>query len=97
MISTPALRASTTVQCGAGWVSGTPGASTSAAIVRQSASRKSCVLQASRLRLAKFLFVVVEDDNLGAARGKRARRQQARTAEAEDGDCPTRERGDGDQ
>ena len=39
--STAALRASPTVQCGAGWVSGTPGASTSAAIRLQSMWRRS--------------------------------------------------------
>src|SRR4051812_29593134 len=39
--STAALRASPTVQCGAGWVSGTPGASTSAAILLQSMWRRS--------------------------------------------------------
>src|SRR5262249_52036387 len=39
--STAALRASPTVQCGAGWVSGTPGASTSAAILLQSIWRRS--------------------------------------------------------
>src|SRR5579864_474411 len=41
--STAASRASATDQCGAGWVSGTPGASTSAAIRRQSISRRSAV------------------------------------------------------
>ena len=41
--STPAFRASATTQCGAGWVSGTPGASTRLAILLQSASCKSAV------------------------------------------------------
>src|SRR5262249_6208544 len=41
--STAALRASPTVQCGAGWVSGTPGDSTSAAIFDQSMCRRSAV------------------------------------------------------
>src|SRR5690349_3024636 len=41
--STPAARASPTVQCGAGWVSGTPGASTSAAMRDQSTPRRSAV------------------------------------------------------
>ena len=41
MISTPAARALVTVQCGAGWVNGTPGASTRAANRLQSASAKS--------------------------------------------------------
>ena len=41
--STAAARASPTVQCGAGCVSGTPGASTSAAIFDQSTCRRSAV------------------------------------------------------
>ena len=41
--STAASRASPTVQCGAGWVSGTPGASTSAEILDQSMWRRSAV------------------------------------------------------
>src|ERR1700726_2055606 len=41
--STAALLASWTVQCGAGWVSDTPGASTSAVNLDQSASRRSAV------------------------------------------------------
>ena len=41
--STPAARASATVQCGAGCVSGTPGASTSADSLDQSTSRRSAV------------------------------------------------------
>src|SRR3954469_14643259 len=41
MTSTAALRASPTVQCGAGCVSGTPGASTKAAILLQSMWRRS--------------------------------------------------------
>ena len=42
-LDAPPLRASPTDQCGAGWVSGTPGASTSAAIFDQSSSRRSAV------------------------------------------------------
>ena len=41
MTSTPAAFARSTVQCGLGWVSGTPGASTSAAKPRQSAAERS--------------------------------------------------------
>ena len=41
MIGTPAALASATVQCGFGWVSGTPGASTKAAKLDQSASCRS--------------------------------------------------------
>ena len=55
MISTPAALALATVQCGAGWVSGTPGARTRAAKRLQSASFRSSTLKpaaaaASRLR-----------------------------------------------
>src|SRR5262245_34807884 len=41
--STAALRASATTQCGVGWVSGTPGAKTSAAMVDQSMWRRSAI------------------------------------------------------
>jgi hypothetical protein len=41
MISTPWLLARSTVQCGLGWVSGTPGASTSVSTDAQSSSRRS--------------------------------------------------------
>src|SRR5689334_13001770 len=41
--STPAWRASSTLQCGAGWVSGTPGASTSAATSAHEILRRSAV------------------------------------------------------
>ena len=47
MISTAALRARPTDQCGTGWVSGTPGVSTSAAILDQSIARKSAVAMPS--------------------------------------------------
>ena len=55
MTSTPAALALPTVQCGSGWVSGTPGASTRAANRLQSASlrsstRKPAAAAASRLR-----------------------------------------------
>src|SRR5690606_14906915 len=43
MISTPAPRASSTVQCGLGWVSGTPGDSTKEAKPDQSSLRRSPV------------------------------------------------------
>ena len=73
MTSTPAARASPTVQCGAGWVSGTPGASTSAAMRDQSISRRSAVANAGRGRLgARCLGIVVPGDDVGAA-GERAR------------------------
>src|SRR5437763_4098759 len=50
--STAAARASSTDQCGAGWVSGTPGASTSAEIVDQSICRKSAVGMPARTAAA---------------------------------------------
>src|SRR5262245_59947680 len=48
MTSTAAARASPTDQCGAGWVSGTPGERTSAAIVDQSAWRRSTAAKPPR-------------------------------------------------
>ena len=92
MISTSALRASAAVQCGFGWVSGTPGASTSAATFDQSSVAQILRLEAGGLRVGELLVVVVEGDDLGAARDQRARRQQPRTAEAEDRDLLARRR-----
>ncbi len=96
MISTSALRASAAAQCGCGCVSGTPGASTSAAICDQSSSRRSCVLRPAACASASFPGVVVEGDDLGAALDQRARRQQSRIAEAEDRDMLAGEGGDRD-
>src|SRR6185437_9906756 len=42
--STPASRAASTLQCGFGWVSGTPGASTSAAKFDHDTERRSAVM-----------------------------------------------------
>ena len=53
MISTPAACASGTVQCGVGWVSGTPGASTSAAKADQSASCKSSISMPASAALSR--------------------------------------------
>ena len=53
-------------------------------------------LEAGGLRLGDLLVVVVEGDDLGAALHQRARRQQAGTAEAEDRDLSSGERGDRD-
>src|SRR5690606_38643879 len=52
MISTPAPRASSTVQCGFGWVSGTPGDSTKEAKPDQSSVRRSPVAMPSPAALA---------------------------------------------
>src|SRR4051794_19498012 len=53
--STAALRASPTVQCGAGCVSGTPGVSTSAAMPDQSMRRRSAVGTPAASACATFL------------------------------------------
>src|SRR5580692_11371036 len=45
MTSTPACRAASTVQCGAGWVSGAPGVSTSAAKPANDTFLKSAVVK----------------------------------------------------
>ena len=81
--STPLALASSTVQCGFGWVSGTPGASTSAAKRRQSASRRSSTAKPSRARLVELRRRIVPDDRLGAAGTQRPRRREARSAEPE--------------
>ena len=96
MISTSALCASVTLQCGLGWVSGTPGASTSAAMPVQSIARRSCGVEALLARLGDARLVVVEGDDLGAALDQRRRRQQSGLAEAEDRDRLAGERGDRD-
>ena len=53
-------------------------------------------LEAGGLRRDHALVAVIEGDNLGTARSKRARRQQTRTAEAKDRDLLTSKNGDGD-
>src|SRR6478735_1600158 len=52
--SQPASRAFSTLQCGTGWVSGTPGASTSAAKFAQETLRKSAVMKPACAALATF-------------------------------------------
>src|SRR3979490_984383 len=52
--STPASCAANTVQCGAGWVSGAPGVSTSAAKFDQDTFRKSAVLNPACAASARF-------------------------------------------
>src|SRR5437868_3197733 len=52
--STPASRAFSTLQCGTGWVSGTPGASTRAAKFAQETLRKSAVMKPACVALATF-------------------------------------------
>src|SRR6476619_1862028 len=50
--STTASRAASTVQCGAGWVSGAPGVSTSAAKFAHDTLRKSAVMKPACTALA---------------------------------------------
>ena len=94
--STAAARASPTDQCGAGCVSGTPGASTSAAIFDQSMWRRSAVGNAGGGRLRHRLGVVVAADHLGAAGQQRAGAHEPRAAEPEHGDLLAGEGGDRD-
>ena len=94
MTSTSAARASLTDQCGSGWVSGTPGASTSAAIVDQSSCAQILHLEPGGARIGQRRLLVVEHDHVGAAGNQRAGGEQPRLAEAEDGDFPTGKRGD---
>src|ERR1700691_827475 len=54
MTSAPALRAACTLQCGSGWVSGTPGARTNAAMFAQSALRKSATAIPAAFAFAKL-------------------------------------------
>ena len=84
--STPALLASSTDQCGAGCVSGTPGASTSAATFDQSSVRRSAVAMPACVRLGDACGAVVEGNHVGAARDQRLRARKARAAEPEHGD-----------
>ena len=60
--STPACCASFTLQCGSGWVSGTPGASSSAETFDQSSERRSAGLDAGGGGLCKRRRAVVERD-----------------------------------
>ena len=94
--STAAARASPTVQCGAGWVSGTPGASTSAAIFDQSICRRSAVGMPALVRLRDGVGTVVPADHVGAAGEQRAGADQPGAAEAEHRDLLAGETGDGD-
>jgi hypothetical protein len=84
MISTPAWRASSTHQCGLGWVSGTPGDRTRQAKPDQSASRRSTGrCPARRARAFPDCRPRPHD---GAAGQQRLGRRHARPAEAEQGD-----------
>ena len=93
---TPACCASRTVQCGVGWVSGTPGASTSAAILDQSTVRKSAVGMPAALAFATLCCIVVVADDIGAAGKQRAGADQPRAAQAEHRDLFARKGRDRD-
>ena len=82
-------RASSTVQCGSGCVSGTPGDSTSAAKSRQSAAREIAASEcpAPRGLRRRLAGIVVPDERHGAAGRERQRGREARAAEPEDGDA----------
>ena len=86
MISTLALRASSTTQCGCGWVSGTPGARTSAAICDQSVLRKSVMVMPASPAFADACRGIVAGNDFGAPGQQGARADQAGTAQAEHGD-----------
>ncbi len=90
--STAAACASPTDQCGAGCVSGTPGASTSAEILRPVDLPQVGGRDAGRRRLGDRVGVVVPADDVGAAGEQRAGARQPRAAEAEDGDLSFRRR-----
>ncbi len=66
----PAACARSTVQCGLGWVSGTPGDSTSASNAEKSATRRSPVGRPARSPRPPLALVVVAHD-LSAAGGQR--------------------------
>ena len=94
--STAALRASPTDQCGAGWVSGTPGASTSAAIRDQSMWRRSAVGMPALVALATVSALSSQPITSAPPAEQRARAREPRAAEAEHGDLLSGEGGDGD-
>ena len=84
MISTPALARQLHRPVRLGWVSGTPGASSSAANLRPVELAQVGGGDAGRARLRRRCFgVVVEGDDLGAAGDQRLRARQPRAAEAE--------------
>ena len=94
MISTPAALALATVQCGSGWVSGTPGASTRAAKRLQSASAEVLHAEARRRGRLPAARRVVGGDDGRAAGQQRAAGGQPRAPEAEHGNGPAGECGD---
>ncbi len=83
---TPAARAAATVQCGAGWVKGTPGATTSAAKSDQSAAFRVDELEALGARGRPRRRVLVPSRDLRAAGDQRPRRRETGPSEPEHGD-----------
>ena len=94
--STLAFFASTTDQCGAGCVSGTPGVSSSADIFDQSILRRSAVAMPAARAFVDAGRAVVEGDHLGAARDQSLRARQPRAAEPEQRDLLSSKAGDRD-
>ena len=92
MISTPAPRASSTVQCGFGCVSGTPGDSTSDEKPLQSRLAQVADRNALLLGLGDAVGIVVPGKHLGAAFDQRARGRQPGPAEPEERDLLAVER-----
>ena len=95
MISTPAALALCTVQCGSGCVSGTPGASTSAANRLQSAVARSSTAKPARRRRLAARHAVVGRHHRRAAGRQRAAAREPRHAEPEHGNRSPGEGGDG--
>ena len=81
--STPACCAASTVQCGAGWVSGAPGVSTSAAKFAHDTLRRSAVMNPACAPSARLIDAVVAGDHVRSARLQGVAARQPRAAEAE--------------
>ena len=85
-----------TVQCGSGWVSGTPGVSTSAAKPRQSTRARSPIGMPADGRRGDARPACRPRRHQRAAGDERCRRRPAAAAEAEDRDALAGEGGDRD-
>jgi len=79
--STLALFASTTDQCGAGWVNGTPGVSSSDDIVDQSILRRSWLAMPAARALSTLGGAVIERDHVGTAGDQSLRTREPRAAD----------------
>ena len=94
--STPASRAASTDQCGAGWVSGAPGVSTSAAKFAHDTLRRVGGDETGLRGLGDIVGAVVAGDHLRAARLQGVAARQPGAAEAEHRNRLAREGSDGD-